>query len=98
MATSRGARDVEGNACGATCTGASEGCGSGGILAALPIPLGSLRTLLGPPGLAGPVGMPLIAAEPAPADPANGCPVCATHTAGQASHAASASITGLPSI
>ena len=41
---------------------------SGGIRAALPIPLGSPTTL----GLAGPYGMPLIAELPAPADPAGG--------------------------
>jgi hypothetical protein len=41
---------------------------SGGILEALPMPLGSLSTL----GLAGPKGMPLIGELPAPADPAGG--------------------------
>jgi hypothetical protein len=41
---------------------------SGGILDALPMPLGSLSTL----GLAGPNGTPLIGVLPAPADPAGG--------------------------
>jgi hypothetical protein len=41
---------------------------SGGIRAALPIPLGSPITL----GFAGPYGIPLIAELPAPADPAGG--------------------------
>lgn len=40
----------------------------GGILDALPMPLGSLSAL----GLAGPNGTPLIAELPAPADPAGG--------------------------
>src|ERR1700739_842381 len=46
------------------------GCGSGANLAALPIPLGSTLTLLRPPMLAGPGGMPLMATLPAPASPA----------------------------
>ena len=41
---------------------------SGGILAALPMPLGSESTL----GLAGPNGTPEIAELPAPAEPAGG--------------------------
>jgi hypothetical protein len=41
---------------------------SGGILEALPMPLGSESTL----GLAGPNGTPEIAELPAPADPAGG--------------------------
>jgi hypothetical protein len=45
-----------------------------GTFAALPAPLGSLSELLIPPGLAGPAGAPLTAAEPAPADPALGEP------------------------
>jgi hypothetical protein len=43
-----------------------------GAAAALPTPLGSLTVLLSPPGDAGPFGTPLVAAEPAPADPAFG--------------------------
>jgi hypothetical protein len=46
------------------------GGGSGAILAALPIPLGSAVTLFSPPTLAGPGGIPLIAGLPAPAPPA----------------------------
>jgi len=46
------------------------GCGSGAILAALPIPLGSTLILFMPPTLAGPGGMPLIGTFPAPASPA----------------------------
>jgi hypothetical protein len=45
----------------------------GGILAALPIPLGSLIELLVPHTLAGPAGMPLTPVVPAPAEPAFGC-------------------------
>jgi hypothetical protein len=48
--------------------GGGEFLPSGGILDALPMPLGSLSTL----GLAGPNGTPLIAELPAPADPAGG--------------------------
>ena len=43
-----------------------------GAAAAFPTPLGSLTVLLSPPGDAGPFGTPLVAAEPAPADPAFG--------------------------
>jgi hypothetical protein len=46
------------------------GGGSGAILEALPIPLGSAIALLNPPGLAGPGGIPLIGEFPAPASPA----------------------------
>ena len=46
----------------------------GGILAALPIPLGSLIELLVPPTLARPAGMPLAPVVPAPAEPAFGVP------------------------
>jgi hypothetical protein len=49
-------------------TGGGEFLPSGGILEALPMPLGSLSTL----GLAGPKGTPLIGELPAPADPAGG--------------------------
>jgi hypothetical protein len=45
---------------------------NGGILAALPTPLGSLIELLVPPTLPGPAGMPLTPVVPAPADPALG--------------------------
>jgi len=48
--------------------------GSGGILAALPNPLGSLTELLRPVPLPGPIGMPFTAAVPAPNDPAGGEP------------------------
>jgi hypothetical protein len=44
-----------------------------GAFAALPAPLGSLPELLRPPTLAGPV-TPLMAAVPAPAEPALGAP------------------------
>src|SRR5882762_3382257 len=46
------------------------GGGSGAILEALPIPLGSASTLFSPPTFAGPGGMPLIGRFPAPASPA----------------------------
>ena len=46
------------------------GGGSGAILEALPIPLGSAIALLIPPRLAGPGGIPLIGKFPAPASPA----------------------------
>ena len=39
------------------------GCGGGGILAALPMPLGSLTALLRPPALPGPRGTPLTPAS-----------------------------------
>jgi hypothetical protein len=42
------------------------GIGGGGILAALPMPLGSLTELLRPPTLPGPRGIPLTPASPAP--------------------------------
>jgi hypothetical protein len=42
------------------------GIGGGGLLAALPIPLGSLTELLRPPTLPGPRGIPLTPASPAP--------------------------------
>jgi len=47
------------------------GSGSGAILEAFPIPLGSTATLFIPPALPGPCGIPLmdtfpVAAEPAP--------------------------------
>jgi hypothetical protein len=46
------------------------GSGSGAILAALPIPLGSTFTLFMPPALAGPGWIPLIGKFPAPGPPA----------------------------
>lgn len=49
-------------------TGAALFLPSGGMLEALPMPLGSLSTR----GLAGPNGTPLIGESPAPADPAGG--------------------------
>lgn len=55
--------------CGITGT-VMRGGGSGGILDALPIPLGSTVTLFKPPGLAGPGGIPLIGTFPVPASPA----------------------------
>jgi hypothetical protein len=42
--------------------------------AELPAPLGSFPELLRPPTLAGPLGTPLIALDPAPAEPALGVP------------------------
>jgi hypothetical protein len=59
------------------------GCGSGAILEAFPIPLGSTATLFNPPALAGPRAMPLIGKFPVPAEPglrAN----CANEAAGVA--------------
>jgi hypothetical protein len=47
-----------------------RGCGSGAILDALPIPLGSTITLFMPPAFAGPRAMPLIGTFPEPAPPA----------------------------
>ena len=52
-----------------------------GAAAAFPTPLGSLTVLLSPPGDAGPFGTPLVAAEPAPADPAFGVAVAVPVTA-----------------
>jgi hypothetical protein len=46
------------------------GSGSGAILAAFPMPLGSTITLLTPPAFAGPGGIPLIGRFPDPAAPA----------------------------
>lgn len=46
------------------------GCGSGVILAALPMPLGSILVLFIPPRFAGPGAMPLIGTFPVPAEPA----------------------------
>jgi hypothetical protein len=43
-------------------------------LVEFPAPLGSLIELFRPPALAGPVGAPVTAAEPAPAEPAFGVP------------------------
>jgi hypothetical protein len=49
-------------------------CGSGGIFAALPNPLGSLTELLRPVPAPGPIGIPFTPAVPAPNDPAGGDP------------------------
>jgi hypothetical protein len=46
-----------------TGTGVITGCGSGGSLAALPTPLGSLTEPLSPRAFAGPGGMPLTPAS-----------------------------------
>jgi hypothetical protein len=48
--------------------------GAVGNFAALPAPLGSFAELFTPPALAGPLGTPLTAAVPAPAEPAFGEP------------------------
>src|SRR5258708_19294364 len=45
------------------------GCGSGAILEAFPIPLGSTATLFNPPAFAGPRAMPLIGTFPIPPKP-----------------------------
>jgi len=47
-----------------------RGCGSGAILEALPVPLGSTVTLFIPPAFAGPAGIPLMGTFPEPAPPA----------------------------
>jgi hypothetical protein len=49
-----------------TAGAAMPGIGGGAILAALPMPLGSLTELLRPPALPGPCGIPLTPASPAP--------------------------------
>jgi len=48
--------------------------GAVGTFCGLPAPLGSLPELLSPPAFAGPLGTPLTAAVPAPAEPAGGEP------------------------
>lgn len=48
--------------------------GGAGTFWALPAPLGSFAELLRPPTFAGPLGTPLTAAVPAPAEPALGVP------------------------
>ena len=58
-----------------------RGGGSGAILEALAMPLGSVITLFIPPGLAGPGGIPLIGMFPMPASPA----ILAYEAAGAAS-------------
>ena len=65
-----------------------RGGGSGAILEALAMPLGSTNTLFIPPGLAGPGGIPLIGMFPIPASPAN----LAYETAGAANSTSSAPI------
>jgi hypothetical protein len=62
------------------------GGGGAGILAALPMPLGSLTELLRPPALPGPRGMPLTPAS------------CATHGAARQIANASAKTRDLPNI
>jgi len=47
-----------------------RGCGSGAILDAFPIPLGSTATLFNPPAFAGPRAIPLIGRFPVAAEPA----------------------------
>ena len=59
------------------------GCGSGAILEAFPIPLGSTATLFIPPALAGPCGIPLTPTFPVPAEPAPRAN-CANEAAGGA--------------
>jgi hypothetical protein len=68
-----------GGAADGTVGTAMLGGGGAGILAALPMPLGSLTELLRPPALPGPRGMPLTPAS------------CATHGAGAARQIANAS-------
>jgi len=70
-----------GGATDGTAGTAMLGAGGAGILAALPMPLGSLTELLRPPTLPGPRGMPLTPASPAP---------CAKHGAGAARQPANA--------
>jgi hypothetical protein len=48
--------------------------GAVGSFKELPAPLGSFNELFNPPALAGPLGTPLTAAVPAPAEPALGDP------------------------
>jgi hypothetical protein len=60
-----------------------RGGGSGAILDALPIPLGSTVTLFRPPIFAGPGGIPLIGILPDPAAPAIRA-ACANEAAGVA--------------
>jgi hypothetical protein len=59
------------------------GWGSGAILEAFPIPLGSTATLFIPPAFAGPRGMPLIGTFPVAAEPAPRAN-CANEAAGVA--------------
>src|ERR1700716_2879522 len=54
-----------GGATDGTAGTAMLGAGGAGILAALPMPLGSLTELLRPPALPGPRGIPLTPASPA---------------------------------
>src|SRR2546425_3075865 len=68
--------------CGITGT-VIRGGGSGAILDALPIPLGSTITLFRPPAFAGPGGIPLIGTFPDPAPPAIRA-TCANEAAGGA--------------
>jgi hypothetical protein len=46
-----------------------RGCGSGAILDAFPIPLGSTATLFNPPAFAGPRAIPLMGTFPVAAEP-----------------------------
>src|ERR1700733_13611443 len=77
-----------GGAADGTTGTAMRGGGGAGILAALPMPLGSLAELLRPPALPGPRGMPLTPAS------------CAKHGAGFARQltSANAKTHDLPSI
>lgn len=60
-----------------------RGDGSGAILEALPIPLGSTIELFNPPTFAGPDAIPLIGTLPDPAPPAIR-PACANEAVGAA--------------
>jgi len=60
-----------------------RGAGSGAILEALPIPLGSTNELFNPPTFAGPGAMPLIGKLPDPTAPAIRA-ACANETVGAA--------------
>jgi hypothetical protein len=59
-----------------------RGGGSGAILEAFPIPLGSTPALLMPPAFAGPGAIPLIGTFPEPAPPGVRPPICAKEAAG----------------
>jgi hypothetical protein len=63
MAGTGPARVTTGDETLGTGTGFRFGCGSGGTLAALPMPLGSLTEPFSPRALAGPGGMPLTPAS-----------------------------------
>jgi len=65
-----------------------RGGGSGAVLAALPMPLGSTVTLFIPPAFAGPGAIPLIGTFPIPASPG----VLANEAAGAARKMKNASV------